>query len=107
MDLHRLAEQRSIAFHRKVLERIQAEPAILERARVRTRGWLDRGEPHPFYAREWARILALPPDAMAAALVEDSEPMRALRQVTPFAGALPPKERWAIWQEFAARRSEP
>ena len=107
MDLHRLAEERSIAFHRKVLERIHAEPDILDRARARTRGWLDRGEPHSFYARAWARLLELPWDAMAAALVEDSEPMRALRQVTPFAGALPPKDRWAIWREFAARRGEP
>ena len=107
MDLHRLAEERSIAFHRKVLERLQVEPAILDRARARTRGWLHRGEPHAFYARAWARVLELPPEAMAAALVENSERMRALRQVTPFAGALPPKERWAIWRQFAARRGEP
>ena len=31
---------------------------------------------------------------------EDSEPMRALRQATPFAGILTPTERWAIYDEF-------
>jgi hypothetical protein len=104
VDLHRLAEERSIAFHRRVMERIRLEPAILDRVRARVRGWIERGEPHPIYAREWARILELPGDAMAAALAEDPEHMRSLRQVTPFAGALPPKERWAIWRELARRR---
>ncbi len=31
---------------------------------------------------------------------EDSEPMRALRQATPFAGILTPNERWAIYDDF-------
>lgn len=105
MDLHRLAEERSIAFHAKVMERVRAEPAVLDRARSRVQGWLERGEPHAFYAEEWARILAQPLEAIAAALVDPSEHARALRQVTPFAGALPPAERWAIWREYARRRS--
>ena len=104
MDLHRLAEERSIAFHRQVMLRARGEPAILERARERVREWIARGEPHPHYAENWARVLALPPEAMATTVVEDSEAMRALRQVTPFAGALPPKERWAIWKDYARRR---
>jgi hypothetical protein len=71
------------------------------------RGWIARGEPHAFYADEWARLLALPVDALTASLVERSERASALRQVTPFAGALPPKQRWAIWREYAARRNDP
>ncbi|HEX3344385.1 MAG TPA: hypothetical protein VHS09_07415 [Polyangiaceae bacterium] len=106
MDLHRLAELRSIAFHRQVMERARVEPAVVERARARVRGWIERGEPHPVYTRDWSRILELPREAMEARVVEDSESMRALRQVTPFAGALPPKERWAIWRQYAALRSE-
>lgn len=100
LDLHRLAEERSIAFHRAVAERMRHDPQVLEKARARVRGWLAAGEPHPFYAGEWARILEGSVDSVATALVDPSEHGRALRQVTPFAGALPPKERWAIWRAF-------
>ena len=86
------------------MERIRESPEVLERARARVRGWLERGEPHPHYAQQWARLLALPLDELATALVDPSENARALRQVTPFAGALPPRERWAIWREYAAKR---
>lgn len=101
MDLHRLAEERSIAFHRAVAERMRREPSVLENARARVRGWIAAGEPHPFYASEWARILDGSMESIAEALVDPSEAARALRQVTPFAGALPPRERWAIWRAFA------
>jgi hypothetical protein len=104
VDLHRLAEERSIAFHARVMQRIRTDPTVLERARDRVRQWADRGEPHPAYAQAWARILALPLQELENALVDPSEPARALRQVTPFAGALPNAERWAIWREYAARK---
>lgn len=103
MDLHRLAEERSIAFHRAIADRLADHPEILERARSRVREWIARGEPHPIYARAWDAILALPLPELSERLVDPSEQARALRQVTPFAGALPARERWAIWREFALR----
>jgi hypothetical protein len=99
VDPHRLAEERSIALHRAIGERVRSHPELLMRAKARVSGWIERGEPHAFYAREWARILELPLDEMLAALVDTSENARALRQVTPFAGALGPRERWTIWRE--------
>jgi hypothetical protein len=101
VSLHRLAEERSLAYHRVVAQRLSERPEVLARARARVKGWLERGEAHPFYAREWARILELPADGLAAALVDPSEHGRALRQVSPFAGALAPRERWAIAREVA------
>jgi hypothetical protein len=100
MDLHRLAEERRIAFHRAVAARMGQDGEVLRRARARVEGWLEAGEPHPVYAREWARILTLPMAELVDALVDPSEDARALRQVTPFAGALPPKERAEIWRRF-------
>jgi hypothetical protein len=34
--------------------------------------------------------------------VDESEEARALRQVTPFAGAIDPRTRWRIWREVRA-----
>ncbi len=107
MDAHRIAEERSIALHRAIAERLASEPGLVARARKRVEGWIARGEPGAFYAREWARLLALPADALARALVDSSEHGRALRQVSPFAGALSPRERWAIWREVGRACGRP
>ena len=101
MNLHRLAEERSLAFHRRVAEKIASDPAILERARARVDEWLQAGSVASVYATEWARLLAASPRVLSALLEDPSEHARALRQVTPFAGALPPRERWRIWREVA------
>ncbi|HEY8040000.1 MAG TPA: hypothetical protein VIF15_09415 [Polyangiaceae bacterium] len=102
MNLHRVAEERSLAYHRAVGARLLADPSLVDRARARVEAWLARGEPHPEYAREWRRILSLSLVEVVATITDPSEPARALRQVTPFAGFLPPRERWAIWREVRA-----
>ncbi|HWM94084.1 MAG TPA: hypothetical protein VN493_25225 [Thermoanaerobaculia bacterium] len=101
MDLHRLAEERSVAYHRVIAERLLNQPEVLEMARERVRTWLASGAPP--YARKWAEILAGDPLSIAAFLVERSERADELRQSTPFAGALKPRERWKIWRETRDR----
>ena len=103
MDPHRLSEERSVAYHRAIAERLRREPEVLERARQRVQGWLATGETAPFYARKWAEILAGEPNSVAAFLVERSELADELRSSTPFAGALKPHERWRIWRETRER----
>lgn len=103
MDAHRLAEERSLAYHEAVAARIAVDPGVLERARSRVRGWLAACDVPPHYAREWEAVLALPPDAIGTFLVERGERACELRQSTPFAGALSPRERWRIWRDVAAR----
>jgi hypothetical protein len=102
MDPHRLAEERSLAYHRVIAARIVREPALLERARVKVAAWLAEGG-SAFYARAWERVLSAPAETIAAQLVADTEEARALRQATPFAGALEPRERWRIWREVRER----
>ena len=99
MDLHRLAEERSIAYHRLIAERLRHQPEILERARRRVETWLSSSTHVPFYARKWAEILAGDVSSIAAFLTERSELAVELRQSTPFAGAITPQERWKIWRE--------
>jgi hypothetical protein len=99
MEPHRLAEERSVAYHRAIAERLRRKPEILDDARRRVQGWLAAGEGGPFYARKWAEILAGDVSSIAAFLIERSEMADELRQSSPFAGALKPQERWKIWRE--------
>lgn len=103
MDLHRLAEERSLAYHRLIAERLRHRPEILDTARRRVQGWLEAGDSAPFFARKWAEILAGEASSIAAFLVERSELATELRQSTPFAGALTPQERWKLWRETRER----
>lgn len=102
MKGHRLAEERSIAFHRAVAEKLREQPALVERARTRVdRLIAQSGRSAPLYD-EWKRRLDLPLAELLAFLVERSERAAQLRQATPFAGFLEPRERWRIWREVRA-----
>lgn len=103
MDPQRLADERSLAYHSAIAERLQLQPEILEDARRRVQTWLEEKANPPFYARRWAEILAGDAASVAAFLVERSELATELRHSSPFAGALQPAERWKIWQETRDR----
>lgn len=95
---HRTAERRSLAYHRWVAERIGRDPSLVEAARARVDAWRDV---HPPYVEAWRQILMRPPAQIAASLVDESEYMTMLRQVSPFAGALDARTRWQIWRSVA------
>lgn len=96
---HRLAEERSIAYHSAVAARLCAEPRLLENVRQRVAGTIGEKSRSAPLAEEWAAILSLGLPEICSFLVEDSERARELRQATPFAGMLEPKERWRIWRD--------
>jgi len=82
-----------------VADKLASDPETLERARARVRSWLDSGEVALYYARKWEEVLSRPLSEIREFLAEDGEGARALRQVTPFAGAIDPRTRWRIWRE--------
>jgi len=96
-DGHATAERRSLAFHRAVAERLDEQ--VRARARGKLEQWAAGGQIADTYAQRWRRILDLPLDELAAAITADDEATRDLRQCTPFAGVLTPRERWAIIRE--------
>ncbi|MDX9719150.1 MAG: hypothetical protein RBU37_00275 [Myxococcota bacterium] len=98
-NLHRLAESRSLALHRELVARLRAQPSLLQKASARVAEWLKTGAVHPEYARAWARLLSGPAEELFAVLVDPGEQARALRQCTPFAGIVEPRERWRIWRQ--------
>ncbi len=103
IDAHRLAEERSVAYHQIVAERLLQDSAVLDRARERIDAWVRGTTPAPRYALKWQEILQRPLPAIATFLVERSPLGDELRQSTPFAGVLSPRERWTVWGEVGER----
>lgn len=60
------------------------------------RAWEADGTVAPFYVSAWKEVLDLAPEPLSAAVLAETEQAHALRQVSPFAGALPARERWQI-----------
>ncbi len=106
MDPHRLAEERSLALHRLVAARLRSDPRVLDRARETVGRWMASGRA-PHYARAWQQVLEGPLDDVCALLVADTEEGRAMRQATPFAGVVDPRERWRLWAETREALSTP
>jgi excisionase family DNA binding protein len=96
---HRTAELQALAYHRLVAERL--DERFVEDARRRLRRWRAEGRIDPRWGDEWERILASPPSSIARAIGADSPRARALRQTSPFAGALTEQERRALTRAVA------
>ena len=102
MDRHRLAELTSLRLHAEIAGRLADEPELVDRARARVASWLETGSVRAPYAEAWAAALAGPLEMLHALLIDDGEEARALRQASPFAGAIDPRRRWAIWRQVRA-----
>jgi hypothetical protein len=98
---HRVAEERSLALHRAVARKLRQRPELLDVARDRVRGWLECGTVSRFWAAAWDEALSGSLDEVIARIVDTSEHSRALRQSSPFAGALDPRQRWEILRRSA------
>jgi len=107
MDQHRLQEERSIAYHRALADKIRTDPSLLDPVRRRVRSWRAEGKLHGDYAEAWLALLARPLNDLLGRLVDPGEEMRALRQCTPLVGILDPRERWAIWRETRDQLTRP
>jgi hypothetical protein len=103
IDPHRLAEERSLAIHRLVADKLKADPRLVAAARERVAGWLADGSVHPVYAEAWHVLLAGPLERLIEGLLDPGEHGRALRQCSPFAGIVDARTRWAIWREVRER----
>ena len=97
---HDHLELRSIAFHRAVAEKLRMRPELLSVAVENLDRWSQpAGRSQPYFD-EWRVMLALPFTELLRVMVEDTPHMRELRQSTPFAGILEPKERWRVYDTF-------
>jgi hypothetical protein len=103
---HARVDARSIELHSAIAEKLRADPALLEIAHANLARWIAQGGRSQPYWTRWQELLALPLEVLLNLIVDDSETMKALRQCTPFAGILTPRERWQIYDSFAAGTSD-
>jgi hypothetical protein len=100
---HRIIEARSLAMHCLAARKIDKNPKLLAEARDTLKKWRSRyvGDT-PRALDEWAAILKSPWPEIAALITDPGERATRLRQSTPFAGVLSPKERERIYAAFRA-----
>jgi len=97
-DPHALSELRSIEYHRKIGEYIQADPSILKIVKQRLHASLRGGDAsRRHWASAWLKLIDGPIDILLRALVDPGESAKELRQSTPFTGILTPEERREIF----------
>lgn len=97
-----LAEERSLAYHREIAARLAVDSSLVPAALSRIERWSAAGSLAPTYAARWRELLALPTSELVRALIDPGEHARALRQCSPFAGALDPRTRWRIHRQARA-----
>lgn len=94
-------EDRILARHRVIAERLLEDGSLIEHAKSNLRLWAERrGEAaEPAWHTEWQAILEHPVGEVAALLTERSERATWLRSCSPFAGVLTAQERWRLLKE--------
>ena len=97
---HQRIDQRSLALHRAIAEKLRAHPELIEIAYDNLDRWTRAARRSQPYWDAWREILNRPLPEILDLLGEESERMAAMRQATPFAGVLEPAERWAIYDRF-------
>jgi hypothetical protein len=104
---HSRLDERSLAMHQLIAKKVQADPALLDKARHNMRRWRDSDGGPRLALAEWEEILRGPVDQVAQFLSERSERATRLRQSSPFAGILTEAERRAIYESYSTRTYHP
>lgn len=106
MKDHRLIDQRSLAFDRRIAEELRRDPALIERARSNVARWMPTASTGVRRVlQEWQEILDGPFAEVLAMLEATDERATRLRQSSPFTSILSPAERTRIIQEFQRHES--
>ena len=109
MNSHQQLDQRSLALHRAVVDKIRHDPTLLVRARGTLLRWRQKnvgGRTQP-YLDEWQQVLDADLESCLALAVEESEHAEALRQSSPLSCLLTPKERFAFLKEWQQAHAAP
>ena len=100
---HRKLEERSLALHREIAQRIRRNPDLLTKVHERLSKDIHSGRFSISLTdamQEWLEILkSNSVEQVLELLVDDSQNARRLRQSTPFAGILTQEERRRILEK--------
>ncbi|MEW6686100.1 MAG: hypothetical protein AB1393_07845 [Candidatus Edwardsbacteria bacterium] len=102
---HMRIDERSIALHKAIAERIKSNPKLIRIAKENLKRWKEQylleAEEIPPCLIEWEKILSRKSlEKILELLVSSGEEGRRLRQSSPFAGILPNRDRIKINESF-------
>lgn len=92
---HDVVDRRSLAFHRLIASKIEAEPKLVEVASRNIDRWKRQGRTGGYLA-EWERVLRSGVGEVVRVLRSTGERATRLRQSSPFVGILAKEERDGI-----------
>jgi len=96
---HGLQDAISLELARRAATRLRASPALLDVARGNLARWSRQNANSPSLLRcyaEWQSILGRTLDEVCQMLCAETEDGQRLRQNSPFAGILSPREVWEV-----------
>ena len=103
MPSHLELDERSLAMHRLVADKVRANACLLDEAQAILKRWHSTVSPRTFvYLDEWQRLLDQGVDAVLAVATQDTQYAAALRQASPLACLLTNQERFVFlraWKE--------
>lgn len=101
MRTHQEIDERSLALHCVIADKIRAHPEFFEHVRQTLARWRTTvsSSSQP-YLEEWECLMNQGIDVCLDMAVEDSERATALRQSSPFTGVLTNKERFIFLREW-------
>ena len=100
---HPEIDQVSLELGRRIAERRRRQPELIDFAHANLMRWSRQNALAPSLLRcyaEWQQILSQPVDEICTLLCSESDNAQRLRQNSPFAGVLTPKEVWEIKSRF-------
>ncbi len=91
-------EQKSLAYHQVVADRLRENPALVDIARNRLQWYRSRNPSSAYYYDTWERLLSGPLVSLVEMMTSRSEEARALRQENPFVDLISQPERARIYR---------
>lgn len=97
---HNRLDERSLALHKLVAEKLKADPSLIQIAKSNLQRWGTTDRPA---LEEWGKLLNNGISYIVGLLQERSENATRLRQSSPFAGILSEDERLRVYEAFRPR----
>ncbi len=107
MNRQQLADERSRAFHLKIIEKLQQHPELWRVPEQNLQRWETQMDGLSPALYEWSRILhSCSKEEIVALLQSSSEEADRLRSSSPFTGILSQKERENILSTFTKKQAQ-
>lgn len=105
MNMQRRSDERSIALHKEITEKLRRNPALWDIPRKNLERWKQLKNGLSRALEEWERIFHQNTKEQILSLLEsDSEESIRLRSSSPFTGILNDNERKKIFEAFSMKQ---